>query len=268
MVFEVEITSLSRDETMKLDFVPLLQVQRDLYRIPRGRERFGEYLRMMLSDDRTNVQLPPLIIVNPMAKDHVPALLDALLALQAEDVAGQAVSEASEQLAGTPGEYKVALVLADDVMEGWTNRYTTEFSLRFELAPSLKSGWLIVVMWTSETPSPQVVREEVLTTIYRVAHLQQHGVAHTLQEMMAQEGFAMARAGCTSPVLDAEDISYTRKVITPHLKTQHGPTVMGCLFGDEVARALGYPPLGLRTRAGFALALHDARGIASKGKTA
>ena len=79
---------------MKLEFVPLLQVQRELYRIPRGRERFEEYLRMMLSEDRANVQLPPLIIVNPMAKDHVPARLDGLLALHAEGVAAQAVSEA------------------------------------------------------------------------------------------------------------------------------------------------------------------------------
>ena len=249
---------------MKLEFVPLLKLQRDLYRIPRGRERFEEYLRMMLKDDRSDVHLPPLIIVNPMAKEHVPALLDALLAIQAEDVAAQAVSQASEQLVGMPGEYKVALVLADDVMGGWTNRYTSEFSLRFELAPSLKRGWLAVVLWTSEVPSPQTVGEEVLTTIYRVAYIQQHGEARTLQGMMAQEGFAMARAGCTNPVLDAEDISYTRKVIAPHLETQHRPTVMGCLFGDEAARDLGYPLQGLSTRAGFALALHDARGIATK----
>jgi hypothetical protein len=227
-----------KDEIMKFDFVPLLQLQRELYRIPRGRERFEEYLRVMLKDDRSDVQLPPLVIMNPMGKDHVPARLDTLLALHAEDLAAQAVSEASAQIVGTPGEYKVALVLADDVMGGWTNRYTSEFSLRFELAPSLKRGWLAGILWTSEVPSPKTVREEVLTTIYRVAYIQQHGVAHTLQEMMAQEGLAMARAGCTSPLLDAEDISYTREVIAPHLETQHRPTIMGCLFGDEAARPL------------------------------
>ena len=42
----------------------------------------------------------------------------------------------------------------------------------------------------------------------------------------------MARAGCTSPSLDVDGISYTRDVIAPHLVTQHRPTVISCLFGD------------------------------------
>lgn len=33
---------------MNLEYVPLLQVQRDLYKLPRGFERFREYLRTML----------------------------------------------------------------------------------------------------------------------------------------------------------------------------------------------------------------------------
>jgi hypothetical protein len=35
--------------------------------------------------------------------------------------------------------------------------------------------------------------------------------------------------------------------------------VIACLYGDPAAHALGYPPQGLTDRAGFALALHDAR---------
>ena len=69
----------------------------------------------------------------------------------------------------------------------------------------------------------------------------------------------MARAGCTTPSLDEEDLSYTRTVITPHLGATDRATLMACLFGDAAANALGYPPQGLTERAGFALALHDAR---------
>jgi len=32
---------------MKLEYVPLLQVQRDLYKMPRGFERFREYIKTM-----------------------------------------------------------------------------------------------------------------------------------------------------------------------------------------------------------------------------
>jgi hypothetical protein len=48
-------------------------------------------------------------------------------------------------------------------------------------------------------------------------------------------------------------------VIAPHLDSDAFPIVFACLYGDEPAASAGYPPLGLSIRAGFALALHDAR---------
>ena len=35
---------------MHLEYVPLLKMQRDLYRLPRGMDRFHEYLRTMVND--------------------------------------------------------------------------------------------------------------------------------------------------------------------------------------------------------------------------
>jgi hypothetical protein len=49
-------------------------------------------------------------------------------------------------------------------------------------------------------------------------------------------------------------------VIRPHLDSDAFPVVFAALYGDEPAVSVGYPPLGLATRVGFALALHDARG--------
>ena len=76
--------------------------------------------------------------------------------------------------------------------------------------------------------------------------------------MLEQEGYAAARAGCTRPSLDADDLEYTRTVIAPHLDAHDRATVIACLFGDVAANALGYPPHGLSDRAGLVLALHDA----------
>ena len=71
---------------MNLDYVPLLQVMRELHTIPRGRERFSQYLRTIFPLDDEADQLLPLLAMNPMGRDHVTALLDALLALDADGI--------------------------------------------------------------------------------------------------------------------------------------------------------------------------------------
>ncbi len=157
---------------------------------------------------------------------------------------------------------QVCLVVSDDLKGGWTNRYTSEFGHRIEGAAISRRGWLVGLLWTSEPPSAAAVREAVLTSIHRAHYLQTHKPPRTLGEMLAQEGYATARAGCTAPALDAEDLEYTRGVITPHLQATDRATVMACLYGDPAAHALGYPPQGLTARAGFALALSEARAFA------
>jgi hypothetical protein len=252
---------------MNLRYVPLLQTQRELQGLPRNLERFRRYVRTM-SPDGTTLDLPPLGLMNPMGKDHVTALLDALLALDADGVATRALAEASAQVANDPGDFKVALVVADDLMGGWTNRYDYEFTLRFGRgwsAPGgarpkwLKDWWLTGVLWSSEPATERAVREAVLTVVYRAAYGQQHGPARTLRDMLTQEGQVMAAAGCTGPVLDAEDIAYTREVLAPFLDADDKRTAIECLFGDAAGRTLGFTPRGLSPWAGLALALHDAR---------
>jgi serine/threonine protein phosphatase PrpC len=77
--------------------------------------------------------------------------------------------------------------------------------------------------------------------------------------MLTQEGAVMARADCAGPVLDEEDIAYTRAVLTPFLDAADKRTAIECLFGDAAGHTLGFTPRGLSPWAGLALALHDAR---------
>jgi len=109
---------------MVLEFVHLLHVQRDIYRLPRGMERFRTYIRTMVDAESGDIELP-LVAMNPMGKAHVAALLDVLLDMQADTIGEAAVASAA-------------------------------------------------------------VREEVLTATYRAAHVQQHGVATTLAQMLRQ----------------------------------------------------------------------------------
>jgi len=228
--------------------------------MPRGMDRFREYIKTMTDAETGDLALP-LVAMNPMGKDHVPALIDEYLALGAEEIAAHAVrsAEARSAKADQTADYKVALVVSDDLKGGWTNRWASEFSHRIEYAAITKRGWLVGILWTSEPASEQNVRDAVLTSIYRAEYLQTHAAAKTLGEMLDQEGYAMARAGCLTPQLDEDDLAYTRSVIKPHLGATDRATVIACMFGDRAAAALGYPPQGLSDRAGLAMALSQAR---------
>jgi hypothetical protein len=232
-------------------------------------DRFRQYLRTMIGPEENTLEFPPLGIMNPMGKEHVTALLDAFLALDADGIAKRALAEASAQLANDPGDFKVALLVVDDLMGGWTNRYDYEFTSRFGPIPSwmrggqrpkwLKDYWLTGVLWSSEPASERAVREAVLTVVYRTVYVQRNGPAHNLREMLVQEGHIMTAAGCTGPVLDEDDIAYTREVLVPFLDANDKRTAIECLFGDVAGRTLGFTPHGLSPWAGLALALHDAR---------
>jgi hypothetical protein len=264
---------------MNLNYVPLLRVMRELHQIPRGQppdfngmKRFRQYLRTIFPRDQSADQLIPLLSINPMGKDHVTALLDAYLAMDADAVGARTAAEAAARLADVPGDFKVGLVVADDLLGGGTSRYVDEFTFRFgpdhlfprgrrspPKLPRLKDFWLAGVLWSSEVPSVRAVREAILTAAHRVAYMHQHGLARTLREMLTQEGQVMALAGCSGPTLDAEDLAYTRAVLMPYLDADEMRTCIECLFGDAAARTLGFTPRGLSPWAGLALALHDAR---------
>lgn len=96
---------------MKLEFVPLLQVQRDLYRMPRGMERFRAYIQTMVDPETKDLQLP-LVAMNPMgiaanldSKDY-PVIITSLFG----DVAAASLGYAPLGLGERAG---FALALSD-----------------------------------------------------------------------------------------------------------------------------------------------------------
>lgn len=262
---------------MKLHYSCLLPLQRQIQGLPRDYARFQEYLRTIMNADGTGPALIPLLFANPMAKDHVTALLDALLAMDADGVAAQLASDIPTQFDHLPGEYDVGLVVVDDLLGGWTNRYASEFTVRFQSGPPPEErphwmttrSWIYGVLWSSEPASEKSVREAILTAIHRMVYVQRHGFAETLRDRLAQEGHVMRAAGCTTPVLDADDIAYTREVLVPFLDAKDMRTTIECLFGDDAGRTLGFSPRGLSPSAGLALALHDATpALAAHGEPA
>jgi hypothetical protein len=252
---------------MDLTYVPLLRLQRDLYEMPRDMARFDEYIRLIRGTEDDDVELVPLVIANPMAKERVNAALDVLLEMDADGIGERVAGEISTTLLpDTPGRYDAALVVADD-LGGWTNRFTWEHDLRFgpdrmrtrKGDPTGRRLWVTGVLWAGVTYTPETIRQTLLASAYRVDHVHRHGPAVTLRDKLAQEGWVLARAGAEEPTLDAEEIEYSREVIAPLLDATEMRTAVECLFGDDAARGMGFTPRGLSAWAGIALAQHDAR---------
>ncbi len=249
---------------MKLELLPLLQTQRDLYEVPRGPARFGAYLEAMTGGGEDLVL--PLAGMNPLGKEHVAALVDSLLAWDAEARVAEVLAVASDQLGGFDGVLKVGLVLTDDLGGGWTNRYLSDMTQRFKNAYDLENRWALVPVWTSQVWTPAALEQAVLSTVYRTVYKQVHGLPVTLAEMLEQEGRALDFAGVTF-ALEPDDLEYSRAVLGPYTSATEWAVILPCLYGDAAARSVGHPPLGLSPNAGYAVALSGARREAGSGLT-
>lgn len=250
---------------MELKYVPLLDVQRELYALPRGFERFREYLNTMVDAETSDLKLP-LVAMNPMGKDHLAVLLEQLIALDADGAGAAATAQAAAALApryvavpdadsaAQDAQYSVTTVLCDDALGGWTNRYTTDFGYRFRGRPYHRREWCVTLLWSSERYDRERVAAEVQASIFRLAFIRRHGYGQTLGDLLAQEAFALGKAGLREPNLEADDLAYTAQVLTPLLESTDYSVQMAALYGDTAARELGYTPLGLSPGAGLAWA--------------
>lgn len=241
---------------MAITFMPLLEEQRALLNTARGFERFQQYLDTML-DERGEVRLP-LAAFNPMSKPHVAALLDTLIANDAEGTVRAALVEATERLGAATPDVRVGLVIVDDALGGWTNRYLTDMDHRFDASGELKRGFATAYIWTGEETTAAMIRAEALSVIYRHCFKRRHGLPRTLREMLTLEGFASLFAGSTHD-LPRDELCRAQAIVAQHLDETAAPTTFPCLYGDEAALAVGYPPLGVPVWGGFAVASALAR---------
>jgi hypothetical protein len=242
---------------MRVTYVPVLHTLRELYSRPRDMRRFERYIATLTGG--TDDVVLPIGVANPMAREHALHKIDELLALGAEEIGAEAAATAGARLAHSSPELeiKAALVLADDVAGGWTNRFTTEAMVRFPGRGALKRPFATALAWTSESPTAVQLSQEVLAAIYRVAYQQRRGLPTSLRAMLDQEGLAGIFAGLR-PALSSGELAKVRTILKELGDDPPYPRAFAALYGDAAAEQLGYGPLGLPARAGFEVALDDA----------
>ncbi len=248
---------------MTVTYVPLLQRIRPLYDLPREPDqRFPFYIAQVRAGE--TIGCPPLAAYNPMGKAHVGAYLDALIALDVDNLAQAWIDALPQHILARLGDMRLGIAVVDDVAGGWTERSAYEMNERFAQAQAkATAGWLTTFVYASEPVSLAQVEARVAATVARAAVIAEYGVAHTMSEMLTQEAHVYQYA--TPPfAIDDDEYAYTDAVIGPYLEAIDYPTQVAVLLGDELARHNGFAPLGFAPYAGLAWAAQG--GMAHHGR--
>jgi hypothetical protein len=251
---------------MKAILEPILRDCRAIYDLSEVMDRYWAYVRLMTE---ARGEFLPLGSFSPMGKRQAD-FLDALIAMDAEGHAARVCNEVCAELE-SDAIFRVMLVVVDEPRNGWTQRFLTDADWRFSsktdqlpkmAVPKGFDRWVSVQLWTTEfggedrQPTLEYVRQETRAALYRAVHQRELGIPETLEAMMRQEGAVMNFSG-EAIELAPDDLEFTQNILEPLLQSRDYPTNFAAMYGDEPARSVGYIPLGLSSRAGFALALEQ-----------
>jgi hypothetical protein len=240
---------------MRFEPLPLLDLMIEYYCLPRGFERFQEYIRLLTGDSKDDMQIP-IVAFNPMGKEHVLDKLKELKLIDAEKIIFDCISEINPEIIeqNTNRIFRVALTLADDLKGGWTNRYTTDYQTKFKNSAFLKRNFCTVMFWTSDEITVDLVNKRTKEFLYRTIYQLEHSKPETLEEHIRQEAYVNHKA---DPYTGAkvEDLDYYKLTYELNYNTMDYPFIFNFLYGDNAAADLGYAPIGIKDDfAGFKLA--------------
>ena len=191
---------------------------------------------------------------NPMAGAAALEAVQALLALDAEVVARESGTEVARRCEFEE-DLMLAVVVASKGM--WTDRLATEVQHR--TFAERRAGHGLVLLWAGEQLDVDAIRRECAAETVRTMWTALHGPASVLGDVLAREGLAYALAREPSPYGDGDDGATVEEAIAVLGDSATQGDVVGVLYGDAAAIALGHTPLGLADTAGYRWAIAHAR---------
>lgn len=236
---------------------PTLAIMERVYKLSREggpkSERFAAYVAL----SPTNYGLPQY---NPMARDAALETVQHLISMQAELLAQQAASRVARECAYGRD---ITLAIAVRSKGMWTDRVATEVDERVT-AKARAPHHGVVNMWSREEITADDIERESIAETVRVMWHATHGVADTLLRVLQCEGLAYALAPLSShhalgaPILPDEQAVMIEALDVVGDSRLPGD-IAGVLYGDDVAKEMGYTPLGLPPSVGYRWAVHQAR---------
>jgi hypothetical protein len=231
--------------------LPVLDIMIDFYKKPPNPTRFQDYLNL-LSPNRKDVILP-ISAYNPMAKDHVLLQLEVLKTLNTEGVMQTVISKVNAQIGGGEFGFQVALVLADDLKGGWTNRILTDYKSKFEDGFNQeKRPFCTPFFWSSEDFDIEKIETRVEAYLWRTVFQVENGFNKTLLHHIQQEAFVKKKMNITE--INYEEGDLVQELFDTHKLSTSEPFILAFLYGDEAVEHLGHRAIGAFANMGFLMA--------------
>ena len=236
------------------ELLKVLELIRDLYRMPRDRTRFAHYLRLLQGPNGDEMELP-IAGFNPMGKALALQKLEELLALDAEERAIPILAQANRTLIATEKRtIRVALNLIDDVEGAWSNFYATHYKNKFEPEGLLNRNFCTPVFWTSESVTTDIIDRRIKEQVYRTLYWLAHGTPATLRACVEQEVYVQRHGGAPTVQADAAVLARMKEYYEQHNDTTDYARLLNFFYGDEASRTLNYAEYGIPPNGGFAYA--------------
>jgi len=239
---------------MRFVLLPLIDIMLEYYSLPRGFERFREYISLLTGGSGDDMKLP-IGGFNPMGKEHVTEKLIELKNLEAENIIANILDKMNPEFEDNDSsdEYKVSISLADDLKGGWTNRYTTDYQHKFNTSAFIKRKFITIQFWTSDVISKELIEARTRESIYRLIYQLKFPRQETLEEHIQQEAFVNEKLDSVAGIKTG-DVDYYKTFYFEHKDSTDYPLIFNFLYGDRAAENLGYKPIGIKDDfAGFFL---------------
>jgi hypothetical protein len=233
---------------MAVRIVPTLSAMAEVYRLTTegGPEspRFQRYVELSKES--------PVSGYNPMTtSEEALGTVEALLALDAEDLAKDTANHLAEEL-GLDEDIDLSITVATPTR--WTDRLATEIEHRLG-----GRRWREIVFWTGEATDESALVAATTAQTVRVGWALLHGPPRRVKHAAGQEGLAAALANGASPGGDGDEAPEAEeeadRSVAAALDVFADETELASraalLYGDEVARQFGWMPLGVKPRAGY-----------------
>ncbi len=211
----------------------------------------------MIDDNGEELGFAPLVLANPMAREHVRELVDRYQDLDADAIALQTIESILPEFSHFDERFDASLVIVDDQKGGWTNRFATEIYLRRIPDPRSLTAkrrsrfWITGVLWSSEPASADHVRIAMKSALYRLLFVFENGPARSVADLIRQERAVMSRSGQSFAPLESDEIPWTQQILADRANEFDLANLVTCLFGDVAAESMGFEKLGLPENAGL-----------------